>query len=182
MQFITPIFLIVVSVAVFFGFVDPQYKKISETKTLEQQYEEALSKSRELQEIKANLLSEYNAFRPEDVAKLEKMLPDNIDNVRLIIEIDNVAKKYGLSVKNLIVREESSLVSTTNKKQIGPDTKDYSSVTLEFSVGTSYNTFLKFLKDLEQSLRLVDVVSVNFRAQGEDFDDYRVAIRTYWLK
>lgn len=182
MQFITPIFLIIVSIAVFFGFVDPRYKEISESKKLEAQYEEALSKSRELQEIKANLLSEYNAFRPEDVAKLEKMLPDNIDNVRLIIEIDNVAKKYGLSVKNLIVRDDVALTTGTSKKQIGPDTRDYSSVTLEFSVGTSYNTFLRFLRDLEQSLRLVDVVSVNFRAEGSDFDDYRVAIRTYWLK
>lgn len=178
MQFITPIFLIIVAVAVFFGFVDPQYKDIAKAKALESQYEEALSRSKELQEIREELLSEYNTFKADDVSRLEKLLPDNIDNVRLIIEIDAIAKKYGLSVRNLAVTESVGNDSGT----LVAGNSDYSSVDLSFSVASSYEDFLSFIKDLEQSLRLVDVTSINFVATGSKVDDYRVTIRTYWLK
>ena len=180
MQFITPILLFIISIALFFGYTDGTYSRVVEQKKLESEYVEALSKSRELQDIRESLLSEYNAFQPQDISRLEKLLPDNIDNVRLILEIDALAKEHGLSVKNLTVRDDSK--PATGSKTVGPDTRDYSSVTLEFVVSSSYANFQKFLADLEKSLRIVDVTAIEFRQTGSDFDEYRVAIKTYWLK
>ena len=157
MQLVTPIVIFVISLGIFFGYTDPTYSKIVEQKKLEAEYVEALSKSRELQDIRESLLAEYNAFKPEDITRLEKLLPDNIDNVRLIMEIDALAKDHGLTVKNLSVREDAK--ADPNSKVVGPDTMEYSSVTLDFLVPASYEDFQVFLADLEKSLRLVDVVS-----------------------
>lgn len=181
MQLITPIFLVIASVGIFFGYVDPKYKDIVEDRKVEAQYDEALNRSRELQEIRQTLLDEYNEFEQEDIDRLEKLLPDNIDNVRLIMEIDGVAKSHGLSVKNLSVSGENES-SSEDSIEIGPDGKEYSSMALEFSIAARYADFLNFMNDLEQSLRLVDVTSINFKTTDADFDEYRVIIKTYWLK
>jgi hypothetical protein len=181
MQLITPIFLLLASIGIFFGYVDPHYKGIVEDKKIESQYDEALNRSRELQDIRQTLLDEYNEFDPEAIARLEKLLPDNIDNVRLIMEIDGVAKAHSLSVKNLSVSADAETASD-DTVQIGPDGKEYSSMNLEFSIAASYSSFLNFMNDLEQSLRLVDVTAIDFKTADADFDEYRVTIKTYWLK
>lgn len=180
MQLITPIVIFTISLGIFFGYTDPTYSKIVEQKKLEAEYVEALSKSRELQDIRESLLAEYNAFKAEDISRLERLLPDNIDNVRLIMEIDALAKDHGLSVKNLSVKEDAK--PSESGKIVGPDTSEYSSVTLDFLVPASYEDFQVFLADLEKSLRLVDVIAINFRGTSSDFDEYKVSIKTYWLK
>jgi Tfp pilus assembly protein PilO len=180
MQLITPILMLIISISLFFGFIDPQYKKVAEANRIEKQYNEALNRSKELQQIRESLLSEYNSFKRTDIDRVEKLLPDNIDNVRLVIEIDNMAKKHGLTVRNLNLREEIEPV--TKIRTLAVENRDYSSVTLEFSVAASYENLKRLIADLESSLRLVDITSISFRTTGGDFDEYRIMIRTYWLR
>jgi len=182
MQFITPIFFILVSIGIFFGYVDPQYSLIKTDKAIERQYDEALDQSKELLKIRDDLLSQYNTLDPTSLARLKKLLPDNIDNVKLIMEIDGMAKARGINVRNIIVRGETAVASASGKKPIVPDSKDYESVVLEFSFGASYEDFKKLLRDLEMSLRLVDVEVASFIASEDDFNEYKIAIKTYWLK
>jgi len=54
---------------------------------------------------------------------------------------------------------------------------------LVIAVLSSYAVFIKFLEDIEKSLRIVDVVSIGFDSKDEnDIYDFNVSIRTYWLK
>lgn len=64
---ITPIILIIVSIAVFLTYTDPAYNKIKTAEKDEVQYDEALNKSRELQTIRDSLLSKYNTFSSTDI-------------------------------------------------------------------------------------------------------------------
>jgi hypothetical protein len=53
---------------------------------------------------------------------------------------------------------------------------------LTFTTVLSYKDFVSFLRDLETSLRLVDVVGLSFTSTKGDLYDFSVSIRTYWLK
>jgi len=178
-KILTPTILIIVSIVVFFAYTDPLYKNIKIIEKEETQYDEALNKSKELQTIRDALLSKYNTFDPADIDKLEKLLPGNVDNVRLILEIDNTAAKYGMSLRDVAISGENK---TESKKITEAVSKDFFTITLSFSVSSSYGNFVKFIEDLEHKLRIVDVSKISFKSSDADFNEYRVSIKTYWVE
>jgi len=166
MRFLIPIILLIISGIIFFGFIDATYKDIKVMKEEESLFSEALDNSKELQAIRDDLLATYNSFSSEDLARLEKMLPNNVDNVRLIRDIDGIAAKYGMSLRNVSL----NIGDVGSGDTIGGEGENvHGSVTLDFSVAAPYRVFLSFLKDLEKSLRLVDVVHVGFSSAEKDF-------------
>ena len=177
LKFITPIFLIIISGGLFFSYIDPAYKEISELKEEQKQYDDALTKSKELREVRGQLLGKYNTFSEEGIDKIEKLLPDNIDNVRLIMEIDHIASRYGATIKKV---EVHSLIN--EKGDLGPDTSNYGAIGLDFIIESGYDNFVKFLNDLGSSLRIVDIVYFSLQSSDRDLYKYRVGIKTYWLK
>jgi hypothetical protein len=176
MSTIVSIVLILASFGLFFGYFDPTFGKIKEARVEKLEYDRALTKSEELRAERDKLLKKYNAIAPVDQDRLAKLVPDNIDNVRLIIDIDEMAKTYGMRIRNF--KADASQKSDT----IGKDSGAYGTLKLSFSTTASYTTFLAFLHDLERSLRLIDVVSVSFLPNDAGLYDYNVSVKTYWLK
>jgi Tfp pilus assembly protein PilO len=180
MKFITPVILVVIALAAFFGYIDPTYTRIKELRSQEAEYNDALTRARELQETRDRLLSRYNTFREEELTRLQKLLPDTIDNVRLVLDIDSIASRYGMRTRNVAIQNDAS---EAQAEVIGPDQNLYGSVRLSFSVTGNYESFLKFLEDMERSLRLVDVESLTFTVSpSSNLIDFKVTIRTYWLR
>jgi len=177
LRFFVPILLLIASGVLFFGYIDPTYRHIVELRTDEARYDSALNNTEELQSVRDVLRSKYNSFSGTDLERLAKMVPNNVDNVRLVRDIDGIASKYGMSLYNTTVG-----VVESGPSEIGFSDDPYGSVLLTFSVTGPYKTFLNFLKDLEASLRIVDVMDVSFSASDKDLYEYRVAIQTYWLK
>lgn len=179
---------VVAAGAIFFVYSKPAYDKVKTTRTEMAQYDEALQKATELQQLKQTLLSRYNAFNPNDVDRLQKLLPDHVDNVRLILDLDSIASRNGMALQNVVVSTPTSGQSSqTAVGSLGSTKQKFDSVTLSFSTQGSYETFISFLNDLETSLRIVDLVSLNLTASGSSGKTgnaygYDVTIRTYWLK
>ncbi len=229
---ITPIVLIVASVGLFWLYTGPAYsattgsadtagKSIQELQSERQDYADALEKTREIELARTGLLAKFNAISDGDKAKLAAMLPNHIDSVRLIIDINTLAQKYGMSLSHLLLTADGGLSQSGTASapapamgQPGPGTaavagfggsstsSAYNSITLGFSVTGSYDNFLLFLKELQESLRIVDVVSLSFSTTGgggtgtglsqtpqnKTSDPsqapyaYTMTIRTYYLK
>jgi len=168
-----------VSAGLFVYYIDPLYKETQVLEEEKNQYDEALNKSKELRSIRDALLSKYNTFSAEDLERLNKLLPDTVDNVKLIMEINGIASRYGMVLKEVAL----SVVSSEDSKEIfGPDEKNYGSINIGFSVASVYNNFIAFIEDLEKSLRVVDVVSISFQSSETDFYKYSVNLEIYWLK
>lgn len=177
MRFITPIILIVLAVGVFIWYINPTYNRIKLLREEAAQFDMALNRSRELIAVRDALLSKYNMIPTRDLERLERLLPDHVDNVRLILDMDNIAAQYGMALQDIATGEASGEGS-----ELGADTNPYGAITLAFSVRSSYNNFLEFLMDLEESLRVVDVVALSFTTDDSPLTTYRVTLRTYWLK
>jgi Tfp pilus assembly protein PilO len=187
--------------AIFFLYTQPAYDQVQATQAQIDQYNAALDKAAELQQLKQTLLSRYNAFNPTDLANLQKLLPDDVDNVGLILDLDNLASRYGLALENVDV-SSSAAQTTANQTAIGAvGTSDqkYDSLTLAFGTRGTYANFVQFMGNLQSSLRILDLVSLTVAddtgsAPGagtaakaaapvpEPVYDYNITLRTYWLK
>jgi len=191
-KIIISILALVVAAALFVGYTKPTYEKV---KTIQQditKFDEALEKARELQELKRGLLARYNTFTENNLSRLNRLLPDHVDNVRLVLDLDNLASRYGMAVQNVLISRGGGEDQTaTVLGALGAQVDSYDSLTMQFATVGTYSNFVRFLTDLESSLRIVDLVgltieptSIGQREGGlaEPLYEYNVAIRTYWLK
>jgi Tfp pilus assembly protein PilO len=202
-RYIAPIILVGVAVAGFFLYAKPLWDESKVIKTEIASYDEALTNAKTLESERYKLTQKYNAIDPNNLSRLEKMLPENVDNIRLVLEIGNIAQKYGMELTGI------SYDSTIDNKKSSKDNKDktetpsigtptigseYGEWTLGFSTTGTYETFLSFLKDLENNLRIVDISNITFssdtsgggvavgKPKSKDSYTYGFTIKTYWLK
>jgi Tfp pilus assembly protein PilO len=196
MKNIYSILLIIITGVVFFLAVDPFYKEVKEIKEDISTYDNALDNSTELQRSRDDLVSVYNNIRDEDKEKLKHLLPDNIGNIELILEIEKIANLHGMPIgdiefdaRTLDGGEKGGKVAQASPKDFLP----YGVFPMKFKVTGKYESFISFLKELEQNLRIVDVKSIDFKVPGaivssdgrvteNDIYDYTLKIETYWLK
>lgn len=178
----------VVAGSMFFFYTQPTYDSLREARATIAEYDQALQKAAELQQLKQTLLSRYNAFNPADVDRLHKLLPDHVDNVRLVLDLDSMAARRGLALQNVVISNPTSQeVDPGVIAAIGASRDRYDSLTLKFSTLGTYDAFTAFLTDIETSLRIVDLVSLSIAedrngASSEPLYRYDITIRTYWLK
>ena len=194
MRFILPIILIGISITSFFLFIDPYYKEMSTLKQKESSYDGALTNSKTLENERDKLTQKFNSFDKNNLDKLSKLLPDSVDNIRLILEIEKIAAPYGMVLKDVKYDTIEKDSMTTKTVGLQPNTpvvrKDYDVWELGFSIQGTYNNFYNFVKDLERNLRIVDVISVEFSSNAgiginpalSSIYKYDFKIKTYWLK
>lgn len=176
---IFPILLLVAAFGLFFSFTDQKYEDAKAVAAEVKKYDEALDKSKELQKIRDELLGRYNAISNDDRKRLELLLPDNVDNIRLILDIDTIASRYGIVIKDLKINSSAS-----NSEGFEATAPEIKSLDLSFSFASDYETFITFLRDLEDSLRIIDVAEIKFAAKdtlSTASATHNLTIRTYWL-
>ena len=181
---VTPIILIILALGIYFTFTRTKLNDLSAIKEVNLQYQHALNNSERLVKVRDSVLKTYNDISADDRERLEKMLPDNVDNVRLIIDANGVAARHGLAIKN--VKTSATNANITTPAPVGRGTasvpNSYDTVTLSFNVNTNYQTFIDFLKDLEASLRIMDISRITLNVSDTGIYEYGVEIKTYWLK
>ena len=183
MNIIAPIFMILAAVGIFYGYTNPNYRgedvPMNIVKLMEERkkYGEALINSNDLITERNKLANKYNSMSSNDTERLKKLLPDHIDNVRLIIDIDGIASRHNLNIRNINISD-----SAGDGDALGPDNNPYGTVSLKFNIIAPYEKFKSFIKDLEDSLRVVDITGISFSAAESGSYDYGVAIKTYWIK
>jgi Tfp pilus assembly protein PilO len=179
MKQLIPIILILASIGTFVFFTNGEYQKVKALKVEIAGYESALGKSRLVLAKREELQNKYKQFSRADLTYLVKMLPDHVDNVQLILDINGIARKHGMSIGKIAINQDQS---NNTSAPIGPNTLPYASILVSFRTKASYGSFISFMKDLEQGLRLVDVTDLVFKSDPKDQNEYAVTIRTYWLK
>jgi hypothetical protein len=175
------------AIALFVLYTKPAYDGVQALQTENESYDLALEKAAELQRLKQSLLSRYNAFNPSDIDRLHKLLPDHVDNVRLILDLDNLASRHGIALQNVVVSRPTAGENVQGRTVIGPSREQFDSVTLSFATAATYEGFLTFLTDLEDSLRVVDLVDLSIDGGvtspgAEPIYNFSITLRTYWLK
>lgn len=174
------IIFILAALGISFGYTKPTYnsttnssdltvKSIAELKMLQSEYQDALRKVAEIEEVRNGLLTKYNAISEDDRTKISKLMPDNIDSVRLVININNIASSYGMSLQDISFSDSPNMSQgmDNNTQAVIAHSKLYSYITFNFSVSGTYDNLMSFLGNLEKSLEITDVVSLSILAVSE---------------
>jgi hypothetical protein len=177
----TGFILLLVGVALLIVFIKPQYKKLQDQRTEAHQYEDIIQNIIALTEKRDDLLVKYQAMPKAEIERLQKVLPDNIDTIHLALGYDTIASHYGISIKGIEVTQAQS-DDTATFIQIAP-AAPYEKATVALSFVASYDSFRRFMADIEQNLRLADIKSITFNSTAETgLYEYKVSVETYWLK
>ena len=180
MQNNTPIILILLSIGLFYTFTDGQYQEVKKLNALANEYRGALQSVAETEALRDSLVLEYRSIPQVELDRINKILPDSVDNVQLALDLDSMAARYGISIKDIQATTAAS--GDTNLLVLPEFDKPYDKVTVSFSFIASHENFMSFLSDLEKSLRIMDIKSVSFQSNETDLYQYNVSVETYWLK
>ncbi len=175
-----PLLLIVLAIALFFGYIDPQYDTVQRLRAEEGEYISALDKAADLDVVRAELLEKRDAFTEDELHELRVLLPQEIDRFRLLNMLDFFARQQGVRLATLSVAGERD--QNANSAQASEDSKIYTSFQGSFTFESSYEGFKKFLAALEQSLKVIDVTQVSVSpAEGGSYS-FDISFSTYSLK
>lgn len=169
--------------------INPRYQEVMAMRKEVASYDSRLATAQKLKLSREELIAKYNSIPKADLDNLKILLPESVDNIRLIIQLDSLATKNGLSsLRN--VQYDATKADQTTKPDATTQVvqKTYGEFVMSFETSGQYKNFLSFISDLEQNLRLVDVSSVTFNQSSgvekglADSLRYTVTLKTYWLK
>ncbi len=175
MNRILPIAAFVIALAIFFGYVNPTWTgTIADTQAAITADNQALSAASDYANRQNQLASARNAIDPAALQRLSTFLPDSVNNVRLILDLDALAARSGLSLTSIDVAPPSQS-SATDNNPVG-------SVDLSLSASGTYASLKSFLMGVEESQRLLDVTDLSVNGSNTGVYSYRMTVRLYWLR
>ncbi len=171
--------LIIISVGTFLTYINPQYQDIKELKAQAADYENKMKNVSSIRSKRNDLATKKAELEKDNsLTRLNKFLPDHINNIDLIVDIDRIAKENNIRLSDIVLSKNDSEVAPGEIKTLS-DLK-YSSARVSFNFDGSYSSIKNFIADIRRSLRLMDIVSLTINKNG-DVDNFNVSmtIRTY---
>lgn len=181
MKLLIPLILVIAAVGLFSTYTNSAYQGAKALQAQVGALNQALDQAKDLKSERDKIGKVYNTISPDDIQKLERMLPDNVDNIRLIIDINHIASTRGLTLKGIALGSVSDSKSARSATAVGSSGEAVGSVSVSFGVTTTYENFLLFIQDLEHSLRMIDIEKISLHSSGGPNYDINITIRTYWL-
>ena len=179
-----PLLGLIVAIGIFFAYVNPQWNgPIAAANAAIASDNQALAASADYSQRQNELASARNAIDPTNLSRLTTLLPDSVDNVGLILDLNALAARSGLSLSNVDVANSSSNGSNASGAAAGSGaTSPVGSVDLSLSAVGTYSALEAFLAGIESSARLLDVRDLAVKGSSTGVYVYQMTIRLYWLR
>lgn len=186
---LSPAVAILLAIGLFFGYVNPTRKgKIAETRAQIESYESALIAAERFKQKESELIIARANVPSDGLARLASFLPDGVDNVQIILDLNALAARSGMTLSDFDTSNDESVGGTESTTVPSADglafeeQEPVESLDLTISATGTYTSFHSFLEGIEQSLRLLDVVSVKVTDSDTGVYSYDMTIRLYWLR
>lgn len=176
-SFLTPIILLIASGALLFTVTQGQYDEYKTLTAEVQQRVTTLETFKEYIVLRDKLLDvsqKVSGNRKVD-DRINKMVPETIDTIRLHMDLYGIAGFYNITLKDLTitvaaedgqsvaVQQDSGDMSPSGMgAQVGITVQNRSvrkAYNIKFGFTSTYEKSIAFLQDLEKSLRIIDVTN-----------------------
>jgi len=185
-QVLVPLALLISAVGLYFSYISPTYDSLVQHEAFITRLEAAKGQYDTFLAKKSELTGKNMSISKDSLANLEKIMPDEVDSVRFIIDLDAIARANGMSISefSLPTGGAAEAAPVVEGGGAGPRfTKE------EFAVALTgdYQNFKGFLGNIESSLSLMTVTQVAVDASGDGESaapgmyEYQVAFQTYEL-
>lgn len=183
MSRLMPFIFILLAIALIFGYVRPTWEgQIAQAKADIASYDAALTAASNFSDNEAKLEQERDAIPADQLNRLNVFLPDSVDNVQLILDLNALATRSGVTLSNFATPTGANGTDANAQTQTAPNSGPLvDSLTLSVSATGSYDGFRAFLAGVEQSLRPLDVSQLSVTDSDTGVYTYQVTFKIYWL-
>lgn len=188
-KLIYPVFFILATGFGFFWYIQPLYADIQDLQGQVDEYDQTLSQVNELQTQLSEKLEKRAQITDNQLSRLDRILPETIDTVRFLIELDQIAARHGMSVDKVSF---SGAPEAFGGSGGSGGNSSYNTLSASFSVSGSYTDVQDFMRDIERSSRLMDMTNFSLKPVGKSSADqtgtnlrggtynYNIKLQTYW--
>jgi len=184
-----PILMLLGAVGLFLGYVQPTYTVDIAALTSEiRDYDAALAAAKQFKEKEIELTQQQATIPSDQLARLDAFLPDSVDNVQLILDLNSLATRSGVQLSEFDIvgmdddGQESSEPGTPQAAFPLESDDPVESIELSFSATGTYLAFRTFLDGVEASLRPLDIVELSIQDSQTGVYTYDITLRLYWLR
>ena len=178
---VLPFLALAAAVGIFFTYINPTWTgQISALKAAIVADDEALAAAAKYEEQINKLASEKSAISEENMSRLIAFLPDSVNNVQLILDLNALAAKSGLALSGIDVKKSENSATADAAPARGP--ASVGSATMSLSAVGTFAALQTFLKGVERSGRLLDVRDINISGSDTGVYTYQMTILLYWLR
>lgn len=197
---LTALILIVLAVGIYFTVTKGILDEANAVASVNSQYSTAIASAMQLLSVRDKVLNDFNNISETDRGRLAKLLPANVDNIRLVIDLNNIALQHGFSLKGITAQTDAggpgapaaparppvasggapAAIPASAASTIA--TPVLSTVTVSFSLSAPYQQFQSFLQDLESNLRIMDITQLSVASSDNGIYDWTVQLKTYYLR
>lgn len=195
MSRLLPIIALLFAIALFFLYIKPTYSgSVHDTSQQIASFDQALAAADRFQQKETQLTQARAQIPADSLSRLSEFLPDGVDNVQLILDMDALAARSGITLSDFNTQDSSGSGSspTTNGSTPAstlPSSPSLSltsssaidSLNLTFKATGTYSSFRTFLAAMENSLRPLDVVNLDVTEADNGVYTYGMTVRIYWL-
>jgi hypothetical protein len=182
---VLPIFAFAIALGIFFAYVNPTWTgSIAAAKATIAADDQALSAAQHFTAQQNQLAAARDSIDPSYLSALSTFLPDSVDNVGLILDLNALAARSGLSVANIdVITSASGSAQSPSTGALPAATENpVNSVDLSLSASGTFAAFQTFLTGIERSARLLDVHDLVVHGSETGVYSYQMTIRLYWLR
>ncbi len=124
-----------------------------------------------------------DAIDPNDIARLTTFLPDSVDNVGLVLDLNALATRSQLSLSNVVVNSStaSSQGGAAQSALPAGGNSPIGSIELSLSATGTFAALQQFIVGVEKSARILDVRDLVVKGSNTGIYTYQIRLRLYWL-
>lgn len=181
---ILPLVALLVAFGIFFAYVNPTWSgSIADAKVKIADNDSALAAAAEYMKKQNALATARDDIAPADLTRLETFLPDSVNNVGLILDLNALAARAGLSFASVdVLASTVGSASDSPAQQATLPAGPIGSVDLSLSAVGTYSALQTFLLGVERSARLLDVREIIVKGSDTGVYTYQMTLRLYWLR
>lgn len=181
---IISLIVLLLSLGFTFFYVVPEYHSNQERRASVDVLAKALLSTDEIEALINKTKNNLVSIGSTELPRFEVFLPETIDPIRFANNIQTVAGKNGIALKDIRVTsadnaDQQDTANNTSANAKSTENK-YATTKASFTFTASYGAFQLFLNDLERSLGLIKVSYLEFTATPTE--QYSMEIETYSLK
>lgn len=182
-RIIFPLIVFVSASLLFIFFTMPMMDKIRGQKDEIARLDELLTRAEQFEALREKLVEQYNNISKENLDKLDAILPSEVNAVRRVLDIEELASASGLELDGPVGGTGATGADGGGTPEEGPQRFSF-----QITATGPYDGLVVFLGKLAQSLTLFDVDSLSFAANQEaetgdsgDPYQYQIKLTTYFL-
>jgi hypothetical protein len=179
---IVPLLFIIIAIAVFFVYTDPTYSKdVQSLRDEIRSVGNARSAAEKFRQTEAQLIQERDTVSLEERRRIEELLPDTVENVDVILDLDSLAEAQNVQIVDVDV-SNAPTGGNANGTIIEPSETPENSLLITITALGTYERMRGFIQALERSLRAIDIVEISFPTSQTGVYRFAITLRVYWLR